>query len=462
MKRILMLTLLWFLAWGVQAQSISGHLPLLNNETIRLEGFDGFSTYPIDTTLIDEKGFFQLKYSETDYGVGYLVASGDKPFIVILSGENIELSGELLSYPESITIQKGQENQWFEQYATEHPRRERALNAWAYLEQLYMADDLFSEVKSSRTLISAEKQRIQEEDAQFLADLPANSYVKWFLPARKLVSSISTVAQYRDEEIPMTIEALRKLNHADPKMYRSGLLREAIEGHYWLIENSGNQLDSIVVMMQNSIDILIDQLLGHDELLNEITAYLFDLLERQSLFEASEYLALRLLNESGCTLETDLARQFETYRVMRRGNIASDIVFAGDCLVDGQKCDAHPGRLSELKSDYVLVVFAASWCPNCREELPKLAQLYPKWRDAGVEIVLISLDEDKSSFREFVGSAPFLSVCDYQKWEGKIASDYYVFGTPTFFLLDASRRIVLRPNSVNHANAWVEQKLKGR
>lgn len=462
MKHIVLFTLVWLLAWGVQAQSISGKLPLLNNETIRLEGFDGFSTYPISSTLIDENGFFELGYSEVDYGVGYLVASGDKPFIIILSGEDIELSGELLSYPESITILNGAENQWFEQYAIEHPRRERALNAWNYLEQLYMVDDLFSEEKSSRTLISAEKQRIQEEDAQFLADLPENSYVKWFLPTRKLVSSVSTVAQYRVEEIPSTIAAFRTLNHADPKLYKSGLLRETIEGHFWLIENSGNQLDTVVVMMKNSIDILIDQLLGHDDLLNEITSYLFDLLERQSLFEASEHLALRLLNESGCTLETDLARQLETYRVMRRGNIASDIVFSGDCLVGGRLSDEQPNRLSELKRDYVLVVFAASWCPNCREELPKLIQLYPKWRDVGVEIVLISLDEDKNSFREFAGSAPFLSMCDYQKWEGKVVSDYHVFGTPTFFLLDASRRIVLRPNSVNHANAWVEQNLGRR
>lgn len=437
------------------AQSITGTLPLLANQPISLEGFRGLSTTTISAVTVDENGQFTLPYSLNDYGVAYLISADDKPFIVMLSGEDIALNGEALSMPETMHVINGEQNLLFERYAREQPKREQALTAWVYLERMYNSDSLFSVNRTPVTAIHTEMQRLRADDAAFLASLPHGSYVQWFLPVRKLVSSVSTIAQYRPEEVQATINAFRSLDHADNRLYRSGLLRDAIEGHYWLLENSGNPLDTIVVMMQRSIDVLVDQLLSHDDLLNEITNYLFDLLERHSLFGASEHLALRLLNENGCTLDTDFARQLEIYRAMRPGKTAADIEFTGERIQNAATPNNAPGRLSEITSNYVVVVFAASWCQTCTEELPQLVKLYPKWRAAGVEVVLISLDDQAADFQRFVGAAPFLSVCDFKKWEGQAVHDYYVFGTPSLFLLDADRRIVLRPNSVKHADSWV-------
>jgi hypothetical protein len=63
-----------------------------------------------------------------------------------------------------------------------------------------------------------------------------------------------------------------------------------------------------------------------------VTNYLFDLLERHSLFQAAEHLALAVLNQTSCTIATDLANKVETYRVMKKGNIAPDLVFDGEIL----------------------------------------------------------------------------------------------------------------------------------
>ena len=118
---------------SVSAQSITGNLSLLVNKPIKLEGFNGLKTYLISTSTIDDKGNFKLIYSKSDYGVGYLMSANEKPLFVILSGEDVEIVGEALSYTETIKITKEQENKWFEQYAKEHPLREQALSAWVYL-----------------------------------------------------------------------------------------------------------------------------------------------------------------------------------------------------------------------------------------------------------------------------------------------------------------------------------------
>jgi thiol-disulfide isomerase/thioredoxin len=113
-------------------------------------------------------------------------------------------------------------------------------------------------------------------------------------------------------------------------------------------------------------------------------------------------------------------------------------------------------KLSDINTPYTLVIFGASWCPKCMEELPQLIQNYVTWRNVGVEVVYISLDTDPSSFEQAVKTYPFFAYCDYKKWESKVAQDYYVFGTPTFYLLNNKREIILRPNSTTQMEAWVD------
>ena len=441
------------------AQSISGNLSLLTNQSISLEGFNGLKSYPISTSKINDKGNFELFYSNADYGVGYLMSSNKKPFFVILSGEDIVIAGEVLSYVETIKITKGKENQWFEQYAKEHPKRDQALSAWIYLEKLYTADTLFALQLTPQKSIEQEKQRLKAEDSTFLAELPKDSYVSWFLPMRKLVSGASTIVKYRPEEISATIKAFRAIDYNDNRLYKSGLFKDAIESHFWLLENSGRSLDSVFIEMKVSIDVMMENLIVEEKILNEVTDFLFDLLERHSLFQASEYLALKVLNEVSCTIDNDLAKQLETYRAMKKGNTAPDIQFQGDNSTPGYAANTIPKKLSDIKSSYTVVVFGASWCPKCTEELPKIVNLYPKWKAQGVEVVFVSLDEDENDYKDFVKNFSFISTCDYQKWDSKIVKDYYVFGTPTMYLLNDKRKILLRPNSVNQMDAWVDLNL---
>jgi thiol-disulfide isomerase/thioredoxin len=430
-KTIATLLLILFYNAFLNAQSITGNLTQLINQPIKLEGFNGLKTYPISSSTIDEKGNFQITYTKADYGVGYLLSSDKKPLFVLLTGENIEITGEALSYVETIKVTKGKENQWFEQYAQEHPHRDQALSAWIYLEKMYTLDPLFTVQQTPQQAIAQEKQRIKDEDSTFLAGLPKDSYVSWFLPMRKLVSGVSTIAQYRPEEIPVTIKAFRAIDYTDNRLYKSGLFKDAVESHFWLLENSGRSLDSVFIEMKTSIDAMMDNLVKDEKILNEITDFLFDLLERHSLFQASEYLSLKVLNEVSCTIDNDLAKQLETYRAMKKGNTAPDILFEGDNIAPGYGTNNSPKKFSDIKSSYTVVVFGASWCPKCTEELPEISKLYQKWKTQGVEVVFISLDEDKSAYKDFVKDFPFISTCDYKKWDSKIVKDYYVFGTPT-------------------------------
>lgn len=451
-----------FLLWlplSLYAQSsIKGVLATMPNTEISLFKYNGFNSISIASAVTAVDGSFHLKYHSDNITIGYLLTKNSKPFLAILSGENIVLNGASLSRPETIKIMEGKENQLFERYALEHPKREQALSAWDYLLKMYKTDSLFINKKASIKNIEKEIINIKNEDESLIKNLPKNSYVSWYLPMRKLVSSVSIIVQYRTEEIPKTIQAFRSVDYTDNRLYNSGLLKEVLESHFWLIENSGTSLENVNNEMKISIDLLINNLSKDNSKLNEITHYLFDLLERHSLFEASEYLAIKVLNQTSCTLDSNLAKQLEIYRAMKKGNIAPDIVFKEKATILNNNHSIT--KLSDSKTLYKLVVFGASWCPKCTEEIPLLTNNYGEWKNKGLEVLFISLDDDKKIFENFTKSFPFISYCDFQKWNSKPVQDYYVFGTPTMFILDQNQKIVLRPNSIKQVDAWVEMTLK--
>jgi thiol-disulfide isomerase/thioredoxin len=454
MIKYLLLSLFSLTVLSIHSQLIKGNLAELKNSEIKLEGFKGLKSYLIGRAQIDEKGNFTIPFSKEHYGVAYLISNDNKPFFIILQNEDIEIIGESLYQKESIKVLKSTENKSFGQYAIDHPKREQAITAWDYLEKFYKNDSLFQNQKIPLQAIQNEKSRIKNEDKAFLNQLPKNSYALWYLPTRKLISDVPIVAQYRTEEIPLTIKSLRSIDYSDERLYRSGLFKDAVDNHFWLLENSGKPLDSVFKEMSLSIDAVLNSLIKDEKKYNEVTEYLFDLLEKHSLFQASEYLALKVLNEKSCTVDNNIARQLETYRAMKKGNTAPQIRFEKEYILS--KTKNNPKNLSDIQSDYIVVVFGASWCPKCAQELPEIAKLYSKWKEQKVEVVYIALEDNKNQFTEFAKSFPFLSYSDLKKWQSPIANDYYVFGTPTMFLLDKNRKILLRPNSVKQMDAWVD------
>jgi thiol-disulfide isomerase/thioredoxin len=457
MVKITVFVMCFIVSTFMRAQTIQCFFPSLSNQKVKFGVFDGLQSRNIDSVFVGANGSFSFNFPTEKPGIGYLITEENKPcFLILDKGEQISLKGEYLSIPETIKVLSGKQNQVFSKYASEHPKREQTLSAWRYLNQIYTSDPLFSKDTKAKKFIDEQYAIIKQQDQDFLNKLDPKSYVAWYLPIRRLVSDVSIIAQYRREEIPATIQSFRKLDYTDERLFRSGLLRDAVESHFWLLENSGKSLDSVSIEMKVSIDSIMTKLIKDEKKLNEITDYLFDLLERHSLFQASEYLALKVLNEVSCTIDNNLAKQLETYRAMKKGNIAPDFSFYPTTIFPSDIQREKTQKLSDLKTPYTLLVFGSSTCPKCTEEIPQIAQKYSTWKGQGVEVVFISLDEDENNYQQFIGSFPFISLCDFKKWKSPIVESYYVFGTPTMFLLDNKREILLRPNSVKQMDAWVD------
>ena len=112
-------------------------------------------------------------------------------------------------------------------------------------------------------------------------------------------------------------------------------------------------------------------------------------------------------------------------------------------LIDA-KGDIHP--ITDFRGRCVVLDFFATWCGDCRKDLPEMKKLYAQYDIQGVDFIGISFDTDFEDIQNFMDKEPIrwrvLSELKKMK-ESKMAQDYHIQWIPTMYLLDTEGRVVL-------------------
>ena len=92
-------------------------------------------------------------------------------------------------------------------------------------------------------------------------------------------------------------------------------------------------------------------------------------------------------------------------------------------------------RLSALRGKVVFLDFWASWCVPCRDEFPVLQRLHERYRERGLRVVGVTVDQDASNARGFLdrARARFLILHDANR---EVAEKYSPPSMPTSFVID--------------------------
>ena len=104
-----------------------------------------------------------------------------------------------------------------------------------------------------------------------------------------------------------------------------------------------------------------------------------------------------------------------------------------------------------------LVAVIASWCPPCREELPELAKLDRHYRDKGIQIVALSIDNDGAKNVQPLINESKVDFPVY--WVGsKGIAHYKIIGVPTLMIVRNGQLIETRPGGQSRQS--IEQHIK--
>ncbi|MBU0735622.1 MAG: TlpA family protein disulfide reductase [Proteobacteria bacterium] len=102
--------------------------------------------------------------------------------------------------------------------------------------------------------------------------------------------------------------------------------------------------------------------------------------------------------------------------------------------------------LEQYKGRVVLLDFWATWCPPCRMTIPVLIKLQDQYRDNGLVILGVSIDDPKQITDKDMQHFIRMTKINYPvfRFNQKILEDYFsgqALSVPTMFIIDRNGKI---------------------
>lgn len=131
----------------------------------------------------------------------------------------------------------------------------------------------------------------------------------------------------------------------------------------------------------------------------------------------------------------------------------ADSLYAKDLLQPGTEApdftlaapDGTRHSLSEMKGSYVVLDFWASWCPDCRKDIPEMRRLHDMYGQR-IKFVSVSFDDKKDNWTRCIESngMDWLHLSELKKWKSTDVSRLYnIKWIPAMYLIDRQGTVIL-------------------
>lgn len=109
--------------------------------------------------------------------------------------------------------------------------------------------------------------------------------------------------------------------------------------------------------------------------------------------------------------------------------------------------------LRSLRGRYVVLHFWASWCPDCRKDMPIMNHLYSKHASDSLVFVHVSYDTDREAWQRYIKESGMqgIQVAELKKWKKETMTDraFHIEWIPAMYVLSPEGRVLLSTVSID-------------
>ena len=415
---------------------IEGVFTELPNTPVRINISKGFAEAPIfaDTTSVDGK--FTLYYPADYKGIGTIEIYRGAKEPIILNGKDIAFTAPNAESIAEFTFANDPENDAFKKYLN---------TEMIWLTTMVQTESYKPNDKDYALAQELRTKAITNMDQQ-LNNIPASYYLKSYLPVRYKIQQMRIANQLNSFNNEEYLNVFKTIDFNSNAVQGCACSEDIITNAYKLVESQPLNQKAKTKAVNLITDHIMNQASNDEDQFILAGTFIYNMFETQKNTDANEHLSLLILEGDGCAVDDtkDVTRRFEQYRKMKIGNTAPDIAIN------------ETQSLYQLNNKHKLVVFWASWCAHCMQEIPQLSKIYPQLKTKGVEVISISLDSDKNEYNKVAQNHNWLKYCDFKKWATPAAKDYCISTTPALFILNAENQIISKPSGVREVKRYFD------
>lgn len=237
---------------------------------------------------------------------------------------------------------------------------------------------------------------------------------------------------------------------------RINLIAEHIYGNTVSEEEQAKGMEQIEKLNQHFADVLKEK--ARKNIKNEfgyflLTYYPEEVLDNQTRLELIEQLPDNMRNR-------DAVKQLEEY--IKKKSMTAE----GTTLPDFAQ-PAPDGTVISIKEEIgkhkiTIIDFWASWCGPCRHDMPSVVELYKEFKDKGLGIVGVSLDNDANAWKKAIDQLKMTwpQMSDLRGWDNAAAQMLSITSIPHTVIVDSKGVILARGLRGEELRQFVAERLK--
>ena len=97
-------------------------------------------------------------------------------------------------------------------------------------------------------------------------------------------------------------------------------------------------------------------------------------------------------------------------------------------------------RLSDFKGQGIMLNFWGTWCKPCEDEMPYMQALYPEYKEKGIEIIAVSLDNTELVVDRFIDKYDLTFPIPHDK-TGEVRDLYKIGPIPSSIFINPDGKI---------------------
>jgi thiol-disulfide isomerase/thioredoxin len=410
----------------------------LNGATMYLYETEGSENLLIDSCKVATGTF---DFGTKDYEVGFYTLALNtlsNPASVILNPAEgaVEIQFKSGRLENGMSSVKSVENKaWLAYYAEEKVHRDKVRE---------LSKNLGNQSVKAKfeKLIQEKKDEFQVRQGEFINQYPNTFFAK--VVTWKQTKFGDNKSTYWDD-----------LDFTDESLIHTPVVSDRIQD-YMRTYSGGTESGFL-----NATDLIIskaDQ--GNDRIKSFVILTLLEGFYSTGMDNMCLYIMDNYVYGENCGLEMDIASILQN-----RSSAVKNLQIGG--VPPNFTVPKHDGGSLNLKSEvakyeYTLLMFWASYCHKCEQEIPEIVQAYPVMHPKGFQVINISVDQTNPAWLGAVAannmSWPNVSMLD--GWKSPIARGYRVQSTPTYYLVDKNFKIVQKPERFREVMTFLGQNLK--